>query len=144
MPVSKGSKVKVEYEGRFDDGTVFDSTEKHGNKPLEFEVGKGMVIKGFDDAVLGMEKGEEKEITIEPKDGYGDHDPSRLKKMSKSKMPEGKDLKAGMMIAIQAPNGAQMPGKIASVDQDSVTLDLNHPLAGRILHFKIKIADFSE
>ena len=141
MAVDKGSKVKVEYEGKFDDGTVFDSTAKHDNVPLEFEVGKGNVIRGFEEAVMGMEKGEEKEISVDPKKGYGDRDPGRLKKISKDKLPQGNELKAGMMIALQAPNGMQVPGKIASVDVDSVMLDLNHPLAGRTLHFKIKVVD---
>ncbi len=139
----KGDTVKVNYTGTFDDGTVFDSTDKH-DAPLEFKVGAGMVIKGFDAAVLGMKKGEEKQFSIEPKDGYGDHNPAMLKKVSKDKVPGGKDLKAGMMIALQAPNGMQIPGKIAEVNATEIVLDLNHPLAGKKLIFKIKIVEIQK
>mgnify|MGYP000061845617 CR=1 FL=1 len=72
--IVKGNKVKIEYTGTFEDGTVFDSSEKHG-KPLEFEVGAGQVVPGFDQAVEGMEEGEEKEITIKPEEGYGEINP---------------------------------------------------------------------
>ena len=71
MKVEKGKKVKIEYEGKLDDGTVFDSSKKHG-QPLEFEAGSGKVIKGFDNAVMGMEKGEEKEVKIKPDEAYGE------------------------------------------------------------------------
>jgi peptidylprolyl isomerase len=140
MAVKKGDKIKVEYTGTFEDGTVFDSTEKHG-APLEFEAGAGMVIKGFDEAVMGMKKGEEKEFTIEPKNGYGDYNPELIKKVSKDKIPDGKELKEGMMIALQAPNGMQIPGKIAGATEDEISLDLNHPLAGKTLKFRIKITE---
>lgn len=142
MTVKKGDKVKVEYTGTFEDGTVFDSTEKHG-APLEFQVGAGMVIKGFDEAVKGMKKGEEKEFMIEPKEGYGDYNPELIKKVSKDKIPDGKDLKEGMMIALQAPNGMQIPGKIAGVTDNEISLDLNHPLAGKTLKFRIKITEIA-
>ena len=141
MIVKKGDKVQVEYEGTFDDGNVFDSTEKQNGKPLEFEVGKGKVIKGFDDSVIGMKKGEEKEIVIEPKQGYGDRNPRMIRKISRDKIPKEKKIKEGMLIALQSPEGAQLPGEIASITDEFVTLDLNHPLAGKTLHFKIKIKD---
>ncbi|MBU4501948.1 MAG: FKBP-type peptidyl-prolyl cis-trans isomerase [Nanoarchaeota archaeon] len=82
MPVKKGDKVKVEYEGKLEDGTVFDSSEKHG-KPLEFEVGSGQLIKGLDEAMIGMEKGEEKEIKIESDKAYGQPNPEMVKKVQK-------------------------------------------------------------
>ncbi|MCK5373322.1 MAG: FKBP-type peptidyl-prolyl cis-trans isomerase, partial [Candidatus Aenigmarchaeota archaeon] len=86
MPVKKGDKVKVEYTGTLEDGTVFDSSEKHG-EPLEFEVGAGQMIKGFDDAVVDMEKGDEKEITLKPADAYGDPNPQLIQKVPKDKLP---------------------------------------------------------
>ena len=79
MIVKKGSKVKVDYTGTFDDGTVFDASEKHG-QPLEFEAGSGQVIKGFDDAVMGMKKGEEKKIVLPAKEAYGELYLSRLRR----------------------------------------------------------------
>jgi len=142
MPVKKGDKIKVEYEGKLEDGTVFDSSEKHG-QPLEFEVGSGQLIKGFDDAVIGMEKGEEKEIKLQPKDAYGDHNPQLIKKIPRDKLPEDQEPKPGMMLMINLPNGARIPANIKEVTDKEITIDVNHPLAGKVLIFKIKVVDIS-
>lgn len=142
MPVKKGDKVKVEYEGKLEDGTVFDSSKTHG-KPLEFEVGTGKVIKGFDDGIMGMELNEEKEIKIEPKDAYGDHNPQLIKKVPREQFPKEQEPKPGMMVLMGLPNGAQMPVKILEVDDKEVTLDLNHPLAGKTLLFKVKVVEIA-
>ena len=74
MPVKNGDKIKVEYQGTLDDGTLFDSSESHGG-PLEIEIGAGQIIPGFENAVIGMEKGEEKEIKLQPQEAYGEHNP---------------------------------------------------------------------
>lgn len=141
MTVKKGSKVKVDYVGSFDDGTVFDKSE--GREPLEFEAGSGRVIKGFDDAVIGMKKGEEKKIKIESKDAYGDVNPELVKKIPKSALPKEPEPKVGMMLAIGTPDGQQIPAKITEVSAEDITVDLNHPLAGKTLNFLIKLVDFS-
>ena len=146
MAIEKGNKVKILYTGTLEDGTVFDSSENHNNEPLEFEVGSGMVIPGFDNAVMGMEKDEEKEVKIEPKDAYGEHNPELVKEFPKEqmpKLPEGKELVAGMILGMQTPEGQQMPVRVSKVTEDKVELDLNPPLAGKILNFKIKIVDYS-
>jgi len=140
MPIKKGDTVIVEYEGTLDDGTVFDSSERH-HEPLKFEVGAGTIIKGFDDALIGMEKGDEKTITLQPADAYGERDPQLLKVVPRSQLPEGEEPKEGMMLLMGLPNGAKIPVKIVEVGDDTVTLDLNHPLAGNVLHFKIKVVD---
>ena len=142
MKVEKGNKVKVEYEGKFEDGTVFDSSEKHG-RPLEFEAGAGMVVPGFDAAVIGMEKDEEKEFKIEPKDAYGELNPEAFRKVPREQIPTDAEIKPGMMLGVQMPNGQQMPVKVSEVSDTEITLDLNHPLAGKTLNFKIKIVDIS-
>jgi peptidylprolyl isomerase len=139
MTVKKGDTVKVEYTGTFEDGEVFDSTEKHGGEPLAFEVGAGKMIPGFDEGVLGMAEGEEKELTIEAAKAYGDHNPELIKEVPKDKLPQEKPLEAGMMLAVGLPNGQQLPAKITEVNDASVKIDLNHPLAGKKLHFKIKV-----
>ncbi len=141
MPVKKGDKVKVDYTGTLEDGTVFDASEKHG-KPLEFEVGTGMVIKGFDEAVVGMEKDEEKEIKLQPAEAYGDLNPELKKKVPREQLPKEQEPKEGMILLMGLPNGQQMPAKIIEVTDKEVTLDLNHPLAGKVLNFKIKVIDF--
>jgi len=136
MAVKKGDKIKIEYTGTLEDGTVFDSSEKHG-QPLEFEVGSGMVIPGFDNAVMGMEKDEEKEVTIQPADAYGEPNPQLVKDIPKNQLPP--EAKEGAMLMMQLPNGAKMPAKITKMTEENATLDLNHPLAGKVLKFKIKV-----
>lgn len=141
MTVKKGNEVKVDYIGSFDDGTVFDKSESR--EPLEFEAGSGHVISGFDDAVIGMKKGQEKKIQIESKDAYGDVNPELLKNIPKSALPKEPEPKAGMMLAIGTPDGQQIPARITEVSDDDITIDLNHPLAGKRLNFLIKLVDFS-
>lgn len=140
MAIKKGDKIKVEYEGKLESGEVFDSSAKQG-KPLEFEVGTGQIIKGFDEAVIGMEKGQEKEITLEPKDAYGDPNPQMIKTVPRDKIGVEAELKPGQYLGVQLPSGAQFPAKILEVNDKEVKLDMNHPLAGKKLNFKIKIVD---
>ena len=145
MVIKKGDKISVEYEGKFEDGTVFDSSS-HGDHthPLEFEVGTGQVIKGFENAVTGMKKGEEKEFSIESKDAYGDHKPELKRDIPRSTLPKDQEPKEGMMLMVKDPSGHQVPVKILAVDDKNITIDLNHPLAGKKLIFKIKIADVTK
>ena len=142
MAIKKGKKVKIEYEGKLEDGTVFDSSEKHG-QPLEFEVGSGQVIKGFDDAVSGMKKGEEKEFSIEPEEAYGKRNPDLEKEIPRKALPQDQEPKEGMMLMMGTPDGQRFPAKIIKVGKEKVTIDLNHPLAGKKLIFKIKVVDVS-
>jgi FKBP-type peptidyl-prolyl cis-trans isomerase 2 len=136
--IKSGDKVKVHYTGSFDDGTVFDSSEKHG-QPLEFEVGAGQIIPGFEKGIIGMKQGEEKIIHLEPCDAYGDINPQLVKKVPRSQLPPEQEPKPGMVLIISLPNGMQVPTRLTEVGKDEVTLDLNHPLAGKCLNFKIKI-----
>jgi FKBP-type peptidyl-prolyl cis-trans isomerase 2 len=141
MTVKKGDKVKVDYTGTLEDGTVFDSSK--GKAPIEFEVGSGKIIKGFDDGVLGMKKGEEKEIKIKPDDAYGQPRPELLKKIPRDKLPQDKEPKPGMMLMLSSPDGRQLPARITEVSDTEVTIDLNHPLAGKTLIFKIKVVEIT-
>jgi len=145
MAIKKGDKIKVDYEGKLDDGTIFDSS-KHGDHshPLEFEVGSGQIIKGFDDAVVGMNKGEEKDIKIKPTEAYGNHNPKLVKKIPRGEFPKDKKLEPEMALVIKAPDGNQFPVKITGVTDKEITIDLNHPLTGKNLNFKIKIIDISK
>ncbi len=138
--IKKGSKVKIEYTGTFEDGTIFDSSEKHGS-PLEFEVGSGQIIKGLDEAMIGLKKGEEKDVKIEPGQAYGDVNPQLFKRLPKAQFPPDKKIEAGMLLALQAPDGSQFPVRVAEVTDTEVVLDLNHPLAGKKLNFRVKVVD---
>jgi len=140
MPVKKGDLIKVEYEGKLNDGSVFDSSEKHG-QPLEFEVGCGQMIPGFENAVMGMENGEEKEFQLEPAEAYGDHDPNRIQKVPRDQLPN--DIAPDTVLVVQLENGIQIPVKVEEITAENVTIDFNHPLAGETLKFKIKIVDIA-
>ena len=140
MKVKKGDKIKVEYTGTFDDETVFDSSQ-HGDHshPLEFEVGSKQVIKGFDDAVIGMELNEEKTIKLSPENAYGKRDEGKIMRIPRSKLPAEHEPKVGMILGMQTQDGRTVHVKISKVDESEVTVDLNHPLAGKNLNFKVKI-----
>src|SRR3989344_1340753 len=145
MKIVKGNKVKVEYEGKFDNGEIFDSS-KHGehSHPLEFVVGKGQVIPGFEEAVIGLKKGDEKEIKLESEEAYGNYDSTLKREIPKDVIPEGQEIKEGMIIVMQTPEGYKLPARIVSISDDSFTIDLNHPLAGKKLIFNIKVVGIEE
>ena len=135
MVIKKGDKVKVDYIGKLEDGTIFDNSNDH---PLEFEAGSGQLIKGFDDAVLGMDTEQEKTIKIQPHDAYGEKQPHLVQKVPRSALPPG-EPKEGMMLLLKSPEGQQFPARITAVSATEVTLDLNHPLAGKTLVFTIRV-----
>ena len=140
MFVSKGNKVIVEYEGKLESGEIFDSS-KHvdHSHPLEFVVCEGKVIPGFEEAVLGMKKNEEKEVTITPDKAYGKHNPELIKEIPKNVLPPEQTPKKGMILMMSTPDGKTFPVKIVKVNDETVSLDLNHPLAGKKLIFKVKL-----
>ncbi|MFQ5406431.1 MAG: peptidylprolyl isomerase [Candidatus Micrarchaeia archaeon] len=146
LTVKKGDEVKVDYLGTLEDGTVFDTSiqaeaEKAGlpkrpfYEPLAFVVGAGQMIKGFDQAVIGMKVGDEKTVSILPKDAYGESDPTRVLSLPTSQLRQmlGAEPKEGMVVA--TANGMQ--GQIVSIDANNTKIDLNHRLAGKTLLFKI-------
>ena len=142
MNIKKGNKISVEYEGRLENGEVFDSSS-HGDHshPLEFEVGSGQVIKGFDNAVVGMKLNEEKEIKISPEEAYGQSDSKLTQEIPRKSLPKNQDPKEDMMLNLQTQEGHKLQAKITKVTKDKITIDMNHPLAGQTLIFKIKIID---
>lgn len=140
--VKEGDKVKLEYTGTFEDGTVFDSSEKHG-QALDVQVGAKQVIPGFEKALLGMKKGEEKNVKLQPSEAYGDPNPQLVKDVPREHFPKDQEPKPGMMLVMGLPNGMQMPAKIKAVSDSMITLDLNHPLAGKVLNFKIKVVEIT-
>jgi peptidylprolyl isomerase len=136
MKASEGTVVKVEYTGSLEDGTVFDSNV--GGEPLEFTIDEGSVIKGFNDTVKEMSIGDEKEVTLPPEQAYGITRQSLIISAPRANFPE--HIKIGQTLALQGPNGQKFPGKIIAIGSE-VTIDFNHPLAGKTLRFKIKLLD---
>lgn len=135
--VKKGSKVKVYYTCKLKDGTVFESNI--GKTPLEFVVGKGKVIKGFDSAVLGMDLGQTKTAVFKPSEAYGLKDRALLWTVPVAELPPGTELQAGTEVAFVHADGSQVEGRIDKIEETQVTIDGNHPLAGQSLTFEIKL-----
>ena len=142
MGIKKGDKISLDYEGKLEDGTIFDSS-KHGDHshPLEFTVGEGMIIPGFEKAVMGLKVGDEKTVKIPAKEAYGECQEELKQKIPREAFPKDQEIHAGMAILLNAPNGEQFPVKIDSVTEKEVVIDLNHPLAGKDLIFSIKILE---
>lgn len=137
--VKTGDKVKVHYHGRLTDGTTFDSSA--GREPLEFEVGSGMVIKGFDDGLLGMGVGDKKTIDIPVDDAYGQRDPNMLMEFPIDRFPADMKPEVGMQLTMTNEGGQNFPVVIAEVKEDLVLLDGNHPLAGEPLIFDLELVE---
>ena len=141
MAIKKGEIIKVEYEGRLEDRTIFDSTELQGGEPLKFEVGVGLLIQGFDNSVIGKEVGEEYEIKLSASEAYGEIDPLLVQTISSDQLPEDLDPEPGMMLGVGDANGTHSMAWVKEVDEEFIKIDMNHPLAGKTLHFKIKILE---
>jgi len=137
--VKAGDTVKVHYHGRLTDGTTFDSSE--GREPLEFEVGSGMVIKGFDDGLMGMAVGQKKTIQIPVEEAYGPKDPQMVMDFPRDRFPPDMNPEIGMRLNMSNGSGQQIPVVIVEVQPDVVILDANHPLAGEELIFDLELVD---
>jgi FKBP-type peptidyl-prolyl cis-trans isomerase 2 len=137
--VKKGDTVKVHYHGRLTDGTTFDSSS--GREPLQFEVGSGQVIKGFEDGVAGMNVGDKKTIQIPVEDAYGPKDENMLVEFPKSNFPEDLNPEVGMQLNMTNGGGQVIPVTIVEIGEESVMLDANHPLAGQDLIFDIELVE---
>jgi peptidylprolyl isomerase len=137
--IKAGDTISVNYSGSFEDGTVFDSSE--GKQPLKFTVGSGQLIKGFDDAVMGMKEGEKKTVTLPPEDAYGVRQEGMIIDIPKEQIPEDMKLEIGMRLHLRDPQGNPIPALVAEVTEDTVKMDANHPMAGKTLIFEIEIAE---
>lgn len=135
--VKKGDTVKVHYHGRLTSGETFDKSE--GREPLEFEVGSGMVIKGFDDGVTGMAVGEKKTVNIPFQEAYGPKNPDMLIEMPKERFPKDMEIEVGMPLGMSDGQGQQFQVVIIEIKEDVVMLDANHPLAGQDLIFDLEL-----
>src|SRR3989338_1599131 len=140
--IKNGDKIKVEYTGTFSDGKVFDSSK--GREPLCFEVGAKQVIPGFEQAVIGMKKDENKTFLIKSEEAYGAVRAELIMVVPRDKLPEKPEPQPGMMLVMQGPTGQKLPARITKVGEGKVTIDLNHPLAGKDLNFEIKVMGINE
>jgi len=146
MGAKEGDLVKVEYEGRLEDGTIFDSSQ-HGDHshPIQFTIGSHQVIPGFEKNVIGMDIEDEREFSIAPEDAYGPRRDELVREFPRNQMPPmDKEPEVGMVLGLMSPDGQQFHATIQEVTPETIKLDLNHPLAGKRLIFKIKLVDIKD
>jgi peptidylprolyl isomerase len=134
-----GDTVKVHYTGKLDDGTQFDSSADRD--PLEFTVGSGQVIPGFEKAVEGMAVGDSKTVNIPPEDAYGPRHDQMIQQVPKSALPDDLNPTEGMALQARGQDGQVLNLTVTAVDTDSITVDGNHPLAGKPLNFDIQLVE---
>ncbi len=140
--VENGLFVSVAYTGTLDNGEVFDTSE--GRHPLEFQIGSGQLIKGFEDAVIGLSLNDKKEFTLQPDEAYGQRDDERVHDFPRTELPTGVDPKVGDTVSFSTPEGQQIPARLIKMDDVNLTFDLNHPLAGESLTFAVEVVGISE
>lgn len=138
---TNGDTVHVHYTGTLDDGTVFDSSE--GRDPLSFTVGAGQVVPGFDEAIAGMQVGDSKKVRLAPADAYGEHRDDLVLDVPNEQLPDGLVPEVGMELGLRGQDGQTMPVRVAAVGSDAITLDANHPLAGKSLTFDVTLVDIA-
>ncbi|BBO66488.1 peptidyl-prolyl cis-trans isomerase [Desulfosarcina alkanivorans] len=134
--------VSVDYKGTLSNGEVFDTSE--GRQPLEVQMGSGNVIPGFESALMGMSLNETKTFTLSPEEAYGHRDEDQMHDFPKSDIPDGMQPEVGQTLMLRTPQGQQIPARVDSIDDEKVTFDLNHPLAGQSLTFKVEVVAISE
>lgn len=138
----KEDTVKVRYTGRLEDGTIFDASPP--DRPLNFIVGRREVIDGFDEAVADMYQGETRVFTLPPEKAYGAHEDAWVEEIDRAQIPSGIQLKVGRQLEITGQDGNRLLVMIAGLTDDTVTLDGNHPLAGKALTFEIELLEIKK
>tara|TARA_B100001996_G_C18387366_1_gene487766 strand:- start:125 stop:613 length:489 start_codon:yes stop_codon:yes gene_type:complete len=136
--VEQDMVASVHYTGNFLDGEVFDSSE--GREPLSFLVGHGQMIPGFEHELMGASVGEKREFTLTPDRAYGERDEKNIQKMDRSNFPEGMDLQVGMVMGADSDQGP-IQFSISEIDDDTVTVDFNHQMAGMTLCFSVEVVE---
>lgn len=139
VQAKEGDTVKVHYTGKLENGTVFDTSTKRD--PLEFTIGEGQVISGFEQAVVGMEPGEKKTAKIPPEEAYGPRRDDMTLTVNRDQFPEDINPEPGQQLQVQQPDGRAAIVTVSEVSGSTVTLDANHPLAGQPLMFDIQLVD---
>lgn len=137
--VKDGDTVKVHYTGTLEDGSVFDSSENR--EPLEFTLGQGQLIPGFEKAVIGMVVGDKTSVDIPSDEAYGEVREDLIINVPKEQLPEDVEPQVGMQLQLNQPNGQPVPVRITDISEAELTLDANHPLAGKDLNFAIELVE---
>lgn len=140
MSIAKdGDTVKVHYTGKLENGEVFDTSEER--EPLEFTLGQGQLIPGFENAVVGMNVGDSTKVDIPSTEAYGEKREDMVINVPKDQLPADVEPEVGMQLQVNQPNGQPVPVRVTDISETELTLDANHPLAGKDLTFEIKLVD---
>ena len=137
--VKSGDTVRVHYTGRLEDGTVFDTSQER--EPLEFTIGEGSIIPGFEEAVKGMQVGQSKEVNISAQKAYGEYREDLIMMIDKAQLPKDLKPEVGQRLQMQQLEGGASIVVVTEVTEKTITVDANHPLAGKNLIFKIEVVD---
>ncbi|MCP4685269.1 MAG: peptidylprolyl isomerase [bacterium] len=137
--VQPGDTVKVHYTGKLDDGTIFDSTIDR--EPFEIKIGSGLSAPGFEMRMTGMAVGDKRSFSVPPDEGFGLRDAKFIEKLDRANFPEDLKLEVGKQLQVPHADGGELRATVTELDDTTVTLDANHPLAGKILHFDVEIIE---
>ena len=140
--IAEGTHVQVHYTGKLDNGEIFDSSRDR--EPLQVSIGQGQLISGFEKALVGMAVNEKKVFRLEPEEAYGQRNEEAIHTFSRAEIPPELEVEEGQMVAVSTPEGEQIPAKIVRADDESVTIDLNHPLAGETLNFEVEVVGIGD
>lgn len=142
MQVKENNTVKVHYTGKLTDGQIFDTSE--GKEPIEFTLGEGRLIPGFEKGLLNMKLNEKKTLNIAKEDAYGEVNAQLIQEVAKKDLPQDMEPQVGMGLVSKAPDGSEMNLMVVEVKEDAIIIDGNHPLAGRDLVFDIEVVAIKE
>jgi FKBP-type peptidyl-prolyl cis-trans isomerase SlyD len=139
MKIANGNVVGIDYSLHLGDGRVVDASSP--GEPLTYLHGEGQIVPGLESALEGLDVGDQKKVVVTPGDGYGDHDPRGIQEVPKDAFPAGFDPQVGMELTAEGPNGEPVPFTIREVRPQTILIDLNHPLAGKTLHFDVTVRE---
>jgi FKBP-type peptidyl-prolyl cis-trans isomerase 2 len=142
IQVKENNTVKVNYTGKLTDGVVFDSSE--GGEPIEFTLGQGELIPGFEKGLINMKLNEKKTITISKEEAYGEINDNLKQEVNRSELPEGITPEVGMGLVSKTPDGQEMNLRVIEVSEETIVIDGNHPLAGKDLIFDIEVLEIKD
>ena len=139
MKISNGQVVGIDYSLHLGDGEVVDASSP--GEPLTYLHGEGQIVPGLESALEGLDVGERKQVVVSPSDGYGEHDPRGIQEVPRTAFPPGFEPKVGMELTAEGPQGEPVPFVVREVKLEAVVIDLNHPLAGKTLHFDVTVRE---
>ncbi|HET7824718.1 MAG TPA: peptidylprolyl isomerase [Anaeromyxobacter sp.] len=142
MKIANGTVVGIDYSLHLGDGQVVDASAP--GDPLTYLHGEGQIVPGLESALEGLDVGESKKVVVAPAEGYGEHDPRGVQEVPRSAFPAGFDPKVGMELTAEGQDGQPVPFSIREVRPENVVIDLNHPLAGKTLHFEVTVREVRE